>query len=256
MGPQDPVSQQAKAAEVGEARSLSQPGCLRHVQGWAHPRDRQIEVDPALELSTAKRAAQPLARFLAEQPAEPVGVEADGDDDKVVGDALSLAAVLDRDDGLALARLDRHRAARECPVATRLVENRFGLLGKDAAVSTLDELAPVRLGQPRPVARIGEVAALVITLPAREQDTASGQDVNRRPLVRLGQQADDYRRRGLAAADDAEALRDVGPERSLRQPVAPPVENPRMLGRLAGDADRRPRASDDDAVSLDRLAGP
>src|SRR5271165_4375459 len=92
---------------------------------------------------------------------------------------------------------------------------------------------------PISVAGVGEVAVLLVALPARIQEPAAGQDVDRRALRQPGQQADHDRRRRLAAADHAGGLRHPLLQRSLREPVATPVEHARVPFRLAGHADRR-----------------
>src|SRR5215475_707033 len=132
---QDAVAQQAKAAQVRKARPLSEAGDRRQVQRRAQAGDRQIELNPPFELGAGERAA--------EQPLEPASLEADRDDDEVVGDTFALAAVLDRDDHLPLAGVDRRRPPGERAKAARGVQDRLGLLGEHAAVGALKELAPV-----------------------------------------------------------------------------------------------------------------
>ena len=112
----------------------------------------------------------------------------------------------------------------------------------------------MRLGQLRPVAGIGVKAVLLIALAPRIKDPATGHHVDRRALVRLGQQADHDRCRRLAVADHAYVLGDLVWQRPFGQPVTAPVEHPRVLLRLAGDADRRARAGEHDAVRPDRLS--
>src|SRR5438034_729736 len=170
-------------------------------------------------------------------------MEADRHDDQVIGDALALVTVLDGDDDLLVTRVDRYRPPGERTVAARGVENRLGLLREHAPVGAREELAPVRLGQRGPVPRVGVPAVLLMALSPRVEDSAAGQDVDDRPLVCLAQQADHDRGRRLAAADDTGVHGYLPAERGPGQPVAPPVEHPRMLMRLAVDADRRAQLS-------------
>ena len=103
---QDAVTQEAKAAQVGEARSLGEPGDHGQVQRRAQAADRQVDVDPPVELLPRQRAGEPAAGLGAEQPLEPASLEADRDDNHVVGDPLAFAAVLDGDDDLLLASFE------------------------------------------------------------------------------------------------------------------------------------------------------
>src|SRR6266568_4132894 len=103
----------------------------------AQPGDGQIDLDPAFELGPGEPAVEPAARLAAEQPFVPAGLEADRDDDEVVGDTLALAAVLDGDDDLPLAGVDRHCPPGERAKAARLVEDRLGLQREDAPVGAL-----------------------------------------------------------------------------------------------------------------------
>ena len=89
---------------------------------------RQVNVDPLLEPGPGHGAAEPAARFAAEQRLEPASVEADRHDDQVIGDALALAALLDGDDDLLVARVDPYRPPGQRTVAAGRVENRLGLL--------------------------------------------------------------------------------------------------------------------------------
>ena len=113
------------------------------MQRRAQAGDRQIEPDPPFEVGAGERVAEPAAGLAAEQRLEPAGLEADRDHDEVVGDAVALAAVLDRDDYLPLACVDRGRPPGERAKAARGVQDRLGLLGEHAAVGALEELAPV-----------------------------------------------------------------------------------------------------------------
>src|SRR6266567_617014 len=250
---QDAVAQQAKAAQVGEAGPLSEPGDQRQVQRRAEASDRKVELDPAFELGSSEPGVEPAAGLAAKQPLEPAGLEADRDDNEVIGNPLALAAVLDRDHNLPLPGFDPHCPPGQRAKAARLIEHRLGLQREDAPVGALEELAPVRLSQAWPVTRIGVEAVLVVALPARIEDSAAGQDVDRRAPGRFLQQADDHRGCRLAAADHARTTGNLLAERSLGQPVAAPVVHARVLLRLAGDGDRRARAGEDDAVSPDRL---
>src|ERR1035437_866474 len=108
------------------ARSLSEPGDQRQVERRAHARDRQIELDPPFELGARERAVEPPASLAAEQPLEPASLEADRDDDEVIGDTLALGAALDRDDNLPLTGVDQDCPPGERTKAVKLVENRFG----------------------------------------------------------------------------------------------------------------------------------
>jgi len=164
---QDAVAQKAQAAQVGEARSLSEPRDQRQMERRAHAGDRQIELDPLFELGPREPTVEPAASLAAEQPFEPASLETDRDNNEVIGDTLTLVAVLDRDDNLPIAGFDRRCPPGERAKAARLVENRLGLLREDAAVGALEELAPVRLGQPWPVARVGVEAVLVVAFPTR-----------------------------------------------------------------------------------------
>src|ERR1039457_183489 len=203
---------------------------------------------PFRSRAAGERAVDPPASLPAEQPLEPASLEADRDDDEVTGDTLALGAVLDRDGNLPLTGVDHVCPPGERTKAVKLVENRFGLRREDATVGALEELAPVRLSQPRPVPRVGAKAVLVVALPPRIEDSAARQDVDRGALVRPLQQADDDRGCCLATADHTHALGHLPSERSLGQPVAAPVEHPRVLVWLASDADRRARAGGNDAV--------
>src|SRR5258708_10194211 len=124
---QDPIAQQAQAAEIRKARALSQPGHQRQVERRAEARDRQVELDPAFEYGAREPGLEPAAGLAPEQPLEPAGVEADGHDHEVVGDALALAAVLDRDDNLAFSGLDRHGPPGDRPKPPSLVEDPLAL---------------------------------------------------------------------------------------------------------------------------------
>src|SRR6266851_10526360 len=120
---QDAVAQQAKAAQVGEARSLSEPRDPRQVQGRAQPGDRQVELDRSLELGSGQSVLDLAAGLAAQQPLEPAGVEADRDDNEVVDDPFALVVVLDRHDNLSVASLDLHRPPSQRAKAARLVEH-------------------------------------------------------------------------------------------------------------------------------------
>src|SRR5262245_57921646 len=163
---QDAVAQKAEATQVGEARPLLEPGEHRQMQWRTEIGDREVEADAPFEMSSHARSVQPTPRLVTQQRLEPTSVEPDRDDDQVVDDALPLVAVLDRDDDLSLSRLDRRRAPSESAKAAGLVEYRLGLQRDDAAVGALEELAPMRLGQPRPVGRVRVEAVLVVTLSA------------------------------------------------------------------------------------------
>src|ERR1700748_1812368 len=116
---QDAVTEQAKAAQVREARPLGQPGEDREVKRRGQGRHRQSDVDPLvgpgprqgdvdplLEPGPGRGVTEPAERLAAEQCLEPASMEADRHDDQVVGDALTLVTVLDGDDDLLVARVD------------------------------------------------------------------------------------------------------------------------------------------------------
>src|SRR4029077_5680846 len=98
---------------------------------------------------------------------EQTSVEADGDDDEVVGDTLPLVLVLDRDDDVSVARFDRRCPSGKCAEPPRVIEDRLGLPGTHTSGGPLEELAPMGLRQPRPVAGVGVEAVLVVALAAR-----------------------------------------------------------------------------------------
>src|SRR2546428_229655 len=64
---QDAVTEQAKAAQVREARPLGQPGEDREVKRRAQPGHRQVDVDPPLEPGPGHGVAEPAERLAAEQ---------------------------------------------------------------------------------------------------------------------------------------------------------------------------------------------
>ena len=109
---QDAVAKKTETAEVREARPLRETREDRQMQWRRQSGDRQVDVDPPFELGPG-RLLEPTPRIGAEQRLEPTRVEADGDHDEVVGDALALVVVLDRDDNLPVARFDRRRPAGE-----------------------------------------------------------------------------------------------------------------------------------------------
>src|SRR5262249_1308699 len=160
------------------------------MQRWTELADRKIDSDSPFERSSGERLLRSTPRLVIQQRFEPPTVEPDRNDDHVVDDPLAFVAVLDRDDDLSLPRFDLGRTPSQGPKAARLVEYRFGLQRKDTAVGALEELAPMRLGQPRPVGGVRVEAVLVVALPARIEDSAAGQHVDRRAPGRFLQQGD------------------------------------------------------------------
>ena len=67
---------------------------------------------------------------------------------------------------VVLAGLDRGGPPGKRAEASRLVECRLGLQREDAAIGALQELTPVRLGQTRPLSRVGVKAVLLVALTA------------------------------------------------------------------------------------------
>jgi len=85
---------------------LRKPREQWHVNRRGQLRDRQIDVDAPFQLGT-RRVLESALRVAPEQRLEPTSIEPDRDHDEVVGDSLALVVVLDRDDDLSIARLDR-----------------------------------------------------------------------------------------------------------------------------------------------------
>ena len=231
--PEDTVAQKSEAAQIREPGPLRESREHGHVKRRNHSCNREIDVDAPFETLTGKSAVEQVPSLPAEQLLEPMTVEADCNHHEVVGDSFALLAVLDGDDDLLLAGLDRRGSSGERAEATRLPESRFGPQREDAAIGSLEELSSMRLGQPRPLARIRVEAVLVVALAARVEDPAAGQHIDRRAFVRLLQETDHDRGRGLAASNHAHALGDLLVWRSVPQPVAVPVEHARMSVRLA-----------------------
>src|SRR5690242_17160119 len=105
---EDAVAQQAEAAEIWKSRPLREPGQDRQVQ-WRQAGHGQVEADVALGLTAADHLPVPGARGPAQQRLEPPPIEADGNNNGVIRDALAFLAVGDGHDHVLLARLDRGR---------------------------------------------------------------------------------------------------------------------------------------------------
>src|SRR6516225_7576193 len=129
------VAEQAEAAEVREPRPLREPRHDRQVQRRRQAGHGQVDADHTLQLAAAQRVPVPGARVLTQEGLKPAPIEADGNDNGVVGDALALIAVGDGHDHVVLARLDRGRPPGQCAEAARLVERRLGLQREDATIS-------------------------------------------------------------------------------------------------------------------------
>src|SRR5262249_35841615 len=82
---EDAVARQAEAAQVGEARPLREPREHRQMQRRGQPFNREVDADAPFELGSGERGLEPAPCLLAEQRLEPARVEADRDDDEVVG---------------------------------------------------------------------------------------------------------------------------------------------------------------------------
>src|SRR4029453_14272575 len=102
--------------------------------------------------------------------------------------------------------------------------------------------------------RSGVEAVLVVALSARIEDSAAGQDVDRRAAVRFLQEADDDRGRRFPPADPAPALGGLLLPGGVAEPVAAPVEHARVPLWLPRDCNRRAGAGEDDPVDRDHLA--
>src|SRR5712692_5842706 len=126
----------------------------------------QVDVDYTLKLATAKRIQKPGARVPALEGLEPPPVEADGNHDSVICDTLALIAVCDCHHHVVLACLDLSRPSCESAETAHLVERRLSLQREDATIGALKEFTPVRLGQARPVSRVGVEPVLVVALTA------------------------------------------------------------------------------------------
>ena len=115
----------------------------------------QVEADAALEFAAAERWPVPGARGAGQQCLEPPPIEANGNNNGVIRDALAFLAVGDGHDHILLARLDCGRPPGKRAESARLVERRLGLQREHATIGALEKLAPVRLGQARPVGWVG-----------------------------------------------------------------------------------------------------
>src|SRR5260370_41805077 len=113
-----------------------------------------------LEFAAAERFPVPAARSVAQQCLDPPPIEADGNNNGVIRDALAFLAVSDGHNHILLARLDRDRPPGKCAEAARPAERRLGLQRERTTIAPREELTPVRLGQARPLAGCGGAPVL------------------------------------------------------------------------------------------------
>ena len=85
----DAVAQQAEAAEVRKPWPLREPCHHRQVQRRRQAGHGQVDVDHLLQFAAAQRVPVPAARVLPQKGLKPAPVEADGNDNGVIRDALA-----------------------------------------------------------------------------------------------------------------------------------------------------------------------